>query len=245
LVSTNSKTGKIDFSKDTIRAYTEVFSRMDLDGDGYLNKTEMDQFMTLTEGSIMTDNAFQWLLQNFEKHETPGLSLSGFIKAQLFVFEKTESNEDKLLNEFKLFGYDSNLNHYSDKMAALVVHSDVSDYKIETHSFDENAFEEANELYIKAYGQCTPMEEGRIKLYKHRSGYYGLSFLVENNHPTAPLVFILDCSTSVNVCSHRGSLNHEETIPPGGDVVMHHLMPKSNDTSSWTWSYSASYMFDD
>ena len=63
-----------------------------------------------------------------------------------------------------------------------------------------------------------------VKVYKHQSGYYGVSFLVENTNKH-PVVVMFDCSGSTNAISHRGSLIYEEIIHPGADVVMHHLMP--------------------
>jgi hypothetical protein len=66
---------------------------------------------------------------------------------------------------------------------------------------------------------------------------------VENNH-TKPLTFMLDCSSSRNVTTHRPSLKHEQLIPPGEAKVMHHLVPKSSDAEEgWSWGYSASYIF--
>ncbi len=85
---------------------------------------------------------------------------------------------------------------------------------------------------------------GKICLYRHRSGYCGVSFLVENKH-TFPLIFNLDCSKSKNVVSHRPSLKHQMVIPPGEAKIMHHLLPDSAEVGAWSWAYSASYMFDE
>lgn len=65
------------------------------------------------------------------------------------------------------------------------------------------------ELPAKKSGECTTFEDGKICLYRFRSGYCGVTFLVENKH-TAPLVFVLDCSKSKNVVSHRPSLKHQQ-----------------------------------
>lgn len=65
------------------------------------------------------------------------------------------------------------------------------------------------ELPAKKSGECTTFEDGKICLYRFRSGYCGVSFLVENKHK-APLVFVLDCSKSKNVVSHRPSLKHQQ-----------------------------------
>jgi hypothetical protein len=52
-----------------VNAYSELFDRMDLDNDGYLNKSELDQYMMRTEGAPVQETAFQWLLHKFEGKE--------------------------------------------------------------------------------------------------------------------------------------------------------------------------------
>jgi Ca2+-binding EF-hand superfamily protein len=52
-----------------VSAYSELFDRMDLDNDGYLNKSELDQYMMRTEGAPVQETAFQWLLHKFEGKE--------------------------------------------------------------------------------------------------------------------------------------------------------------------------------
>jgi Ca2+-binding EF-hand superfamily protein len=243
LVAKNDK-GEVVFTKDVYRAYEELFVRFDLDGDGFLSKLELDQYMIRTEGSAIEEKAYMWLLHNFESREKRGLTLAGFIRAQLFVFKHTGANEERLRNEFKLLGYDDSLHFEAGRSAALVIHS-TGDFSLESAPFDHGAFKEAMELPCVNQGECISFEDGQIHMYKYRSGYHGLSFVVENRHPTAPLVFVLDCAESVNVISHRDSLSHQETIPPNQRRVMHHLMPADNDTTGWSWAYSASYMWED
>ena len=52
-----------------VSAYSELFDRMDHDNDGYLCKSELDQYMMRTEGAPVQDTAFQWLLHKFEGKE--------------------------------------------------------------------------------------------------------------------------------------------------------------------------------
>lgn len=232
----------IDFTEETYAAYEDLFHRINLDSGGYLSKEELDQYMERTEGSPVDEQAYQWLMHNFESVERKGLTMLGFSKAQLFVFKQTGADEEKLRNEFRMLGYDDNLRYYSGRALILVVHS-TGKFDMEVHAYDDAAFNEAMKLPIIEQGSCNIFEEGKIKLYKLKSGYSGVSFVVENKH-YLPLVFVLDCSTSVNVCSHRGDLKHQETIPPGESRIMHHLMPLDGEGKGWKWSYSASYMWD-
>jgi Ca2+-binding EF-hand superfamily protein len=239
----NGSGGKFEFTEDVYRVYTELFSRMDNDMDGFLNKDEIDQYMLRTEGSSIEPIAYQWLLHNFENRDSPGLSLAGFLRAQLYIFNKTNGDEEKLWNEFKLLGYDDHLQLRSCRSAVVSVHSTV-EFQLETVPYDENAYEDAQELVILAKGEVTSYEDGKIKLYKYHSGFAGISILVENRHHL-PLVMLIDCSESENLYSHRGNLVHKDIILPNKRVIMHHLCPENQETKVWTLAYSASYMWDE
>mmetsp|Transcript_6717 Transcript_6717/g.11290 ORF Transcript_6717/g.11290 Transcript_6717/m.11290 type:complete len:845 (-) Transcript_6717:102-2636(-) len=235
--------GEMVFTEPVIQAYSELFDRMDHNNDGYLCRTELDQYMMRTEGAPVQESAFQWLVSKFESADAPGLSKTGFLRAQQFVFQHTGADEEKLRNEFKILGYNANMEFESGRPAVLSVHG-TANYSLETMVFDPAAYEEAVELPVKCKGEVTSFEDGKINLYRHRSGYCGVSFVVENKH-TAPLVFVLDMSSSKNVVTHRRSLKFQKTIPPNEAKVMHHILPDNSEAGDWSWGYSASYMFKD
>jgi len=239
---TRDSEGKAHFTEDVDRVFSELFDRMDQDGDGLLNKVELDQFMVRTEGAPIHDKAYQWLLDHFESPNAKGLSKLGFIRAQLFVFERVGADEESLVREFKGFGYNDQLELYHGRSAVLSVHSSV-DFSLDTLPFDPAVFEEAVELPVVEHGEVTKYEGGKVCLYRYRGGYGGVSFVVANHHSSQSLLFVMDCSSSKNVVSHRPHLRHEELVPAGGDAVMHHLAPADVSAGSWSWSYSASYTF--
>lgn len=248
LTQPGQKNGEVDFSSAVIAAYTELFQRMDNDCDGVLSKQEIDQYMLRTEGATIEETAFQWLVNTFENstsNDAPkGISVAGFIRAQLHVFRSGGCDEEKLWGELKHLGYNEELQLCSCRAATMVMHCTASHFTFEPIPYDENAAQEAQELVIKEFGEVSSFENGKIKLYKHRSGHGGVSLMVENNH-FVPLVFSLDCSGSENVCSHRGDLVHEETISPNKRAIMHVLMPADTTGKGWAWAYSASYMWTD
>ncbi len=173
----------------------------------------------------------------------PGLSLSAFLRAQLHVFQSGGHDEDKLWNEMRLLGYNEDMQLVNCRAASVVVHVTTPNFTLEAIPHDEHAAREAQELVIKHYGEASVFEDGKIKLYKHRTGTGGVTLMVENNH-YVPLVFALDCNKSENVISHRGDLLHEATIAPNQREIMHVLMPERSQ-ESWAWAYSASYMWSD
>ncbi|RYG66041.1 hypothetical protein EON64_10645 [archaeon] len=238
-----SASGDVHFSEAVIKAYTELFHRMDSDNDGKLSKAEMDAYMLRTEGSTIEDVAFTWLVNNFESKEKTGLSLAGFLKAQLYVYKQCGSDEEKLRKEFASLGYNSEtLELQTCRKMALSVHS-TADFTLDTMPYDENAGNEAEELVIMQKGERKDLENGTIKLYKLRSSQ-GVSIMVENlNHKT--LIFQVDCSSSQNVISHRSDLVYKAVVGANEKKVLHHLMPKDAEVASWSWGYSASYFWDD
>ena len=243
LVRPSPATGEIEFTQEVIAAYTELFNRLDLDSDGVLNKAELDQYMLRTEGSTIEQAAFQWLVHNFESKDAIGLSVAGFIRAQLYVFRNTGCNVDKLFDEFRLLGYDHRLQLRGGRRLTLAVHGTTSQYTLDHVPYDENASLEAQELVIVHYGEKTTFEDKLINLYVYRAGYYGVSILVENVH-YLPLVFSLDCRESVNVISHRGTLIHTEMVAPNQRIIFHHLIPKETE-KAWSYCYGASYLWDE
>jgi Ca2+-binding EF-hand superfamily protein len=244
LTKPGNSSGKYEFTDDVYRVYTELFSRMDNDMDGYLNKDEIDQYMLRTEGSSIEPIAFQWLLHNFENRDSLGLSLAGFLRAQLYIFNKTNGDEEKLWNEFRLLGYDDNLQLRSCRSAVLAIHSTISDFSLDIVPYDENAFMDGQELVILSKGEITSYEDNKIKLYKYHSGFNGISLLVENKHHL-PLVMLIDCSESENLYSNRGTLIHKDIILPNKRVIMHHLCPYDPENKTWVLAYTASYMWDE
>jgi hypothetical protein len=145
------------------------------------------------------------------------------------------------------------LEWFKGRRSTLVVHSACT-HELTAHPYDANAFEDALELPIMAFGteKCLDendddgnggvlgKERSRIKFYTRRAGYNGVSFVVKNDHPGGKTLHVqMDCRGSKNVISHRGTLNYIEEVPAGEAKVLHHLMPEQ--AAEWQWTYSASY----
>ena len=128
----------------------------------------------------------------------------------------------------------------SSRAAVLCVHG-TGRFTLEMAPFDALAYEEAVELPIISNGKCTEYDDGKVQFHTLASGYYGVSFLVRNNHTTKPLSFTLDCSDSKNTITHRDGMKHQQIIPPNEAKVLHHLCPK--EEGSWSWAHSGSYRF--
>ena len=67
-----------------------------------------------------------------------------------------------------------------------------------------------------------------------------MSFAVENTTNSESLEFTLDCGSSTNVMTHRGSLVGTVFVPAGETKVVFHLMPEKN-FEPWSWSVKWSF----
>lgn len=99
--------GTIQYTDVAVRAYSDLFDRMDLDNNSYLSKSELDNYSMLVDGVPLQDAAFAWLLDYFEDEGATGLSKNAFIRAQQYVFQHTGADEEKLRNGFHKLGYDA------------------------------------------------------------------------------------------------------------------------------------------
>eukprot|EP01034_Spumella_vulgaris_P026750 gene26750-33376_t len=245
-LTTRDSRGKAVFAPEVLRVYEELFTHLDFHGDGYLTKDELDQYLVSIGSPALTPDGYAWLLDTFEAGECRaerGLSLAGFNRMQLFVFtQKDGGDEEKLWREFEKLGYDEHLRYESGRSAALVVHA-TGQYMLSTCAFDETAARRAVELPVIERGSCTQFAHHQVQLYKYRSSYAGVSFVVRNSHPTKPALFILDCTQSRNVTSNHSSLVAQKHIPAGETRVMCHLMP-TDSNSGWSWSHSAEAIFE-
>jgi Ca2+-binding EF-hand superfamily protein len=244
--------GEVIFTDEVINAYNELFSRIDTDSDGYITKKEMDLYTLKTENACIDEEAYKWIVENFETSNNDAsntneltLSLSAFLRAQLYVFQRCGCDEEKLYKELTLLGYNEELKLEKCRSMVLSIHSTSSNYTIDTLPYDINAVDEAEELLVVREGNVRVLDNGNIKLYTLRSvGSTGVSIMIENLHVSKKLIFEVDCSNSKNVVSHRGVMLYKATIIPGEKVIMHHLMPADPEVRAWSWSYSASFLFD-
>lgn len=247
---------EMDFLPEVYRVYTEVFYRFDADGDGFLNKEELDHYLLRIEGLPLDHLAFQWLLHTFQSKDSSsvssvsgasGLSLSAFLSAQCYMFNKTGADEEKLWHEFALLGYDITLAVCRTiRSATLSIHtSAATPFTVDCVGYEEGIAAEGEELLVLKQGDKLVLEEEKIVLYKLESSSLEgkvVSLLVENIH-YYPLVMSLDCSESVNMISHRGQLRHQALLLPNQRTIMHHLTSKDSQQPS-SWAYTANYLWD-
>jgi len=217
-------------------ALREMFRRLDKDMDGLLKRDELDAFALAAEGVAMNEEVYDWLIKTFDSRDG-GLTPDGFVECYVYLFEVTGRSEETIWRDLRYMGYDHDLDLAYARTFVVSVHGDQP---LELHEvdFDPHVYEEAIELPIKQLGEPREYKDGKVKLYCHKAGYWGVAFAVENLLGRK-IHFKLDCSTSKNVISHRGSLVYGVDVPPGETKVLHHLMPK--EQKAWAWGFRPSF----
>ena len=95
------------FTSTVTAAYTHLFSRLDVDKDGYLNHCELEHFIRLLEGTYaLTQETYAWFLDTFDSTSF-GVSLKGFVDCQFHVFKEQNRTAEEVYQELSFFGYRS------------------------------------------------------------------------------------------------------------------------------------------
>ena len=124
-ISSSSGIKEISLSKHVINAYKELFHHLDIDGDGFLDKYEIDNYMVRTTGQGLEEDGYNWLINTFEPPKNRNkkvLSMPGFIAAQLHIFRHEGCDEDRLAQELIAMGFDRKLRYKLGRSMTLSVH---------------------------------------------------------------------------------------------------------------------------
>ena len=232
--------GTEHFDKYVVAAYSELFDRLDIDNDGYLNREELECFIALLEGTkyVLHEESYQWFLTTFDS-DVRGLSRKGLIDCQLLAYRESKGGGVlELLSELCLLGYkrrhqahcSCDLSCVTSRKVGMVVHtSSPHDLRARPHDIHLSGL--AVEMALTTYGtehvlSCCTLYVGsggpRSRFISPPLGGEGVSFLVTNTC-TESIRFHLDCTGSANIVSHRGQLQWIEEIPAGMSKVLHHL----------------------
>mmetsp|Transcript_5084 Transcript_5084/g.14399 ORF Transcript_5084/g.14399 Transcript_5084/m.14399 type:complete len:841 (-) Transcript_5084:62-2584(-) len=223
-------------SPDAEHALNDIFRTLDVDLDGVLNRLELNSFLQLSEGCEVSDEVFEWLVSTFDSADG-GLTPDGFRQCYIYMWEQSGRNDETIWRDLIFHGYNRQLSLLFSRTVMLVIHGDAN-FELHAQPFDPEAYEEAMELPIKAYGECKHFEDAMVKLYIRKAGYNGVSIAAENLR-REDVNFTLDMTASENVTTHQKGLNHTELVPAGETKVLHHIMPTTPE-DPWSWRYSPS-----
>jgi len=220
-----------ELTPDAVKVLNEIFIRYDLDLDNGLVCNEFCDLNSTLKRRTFTEAEYQSeILAHFDSLDG-ALTKDGFRDWFMAYYKENGENMEEMWSAFEYMGYNRNLDLLYARSVILAIHSN-SDFDMVPFAFDATIYEEAIELPVVKYGEVMSFADGNVKMYSHKGGLYGISFAVQNLYPF-PVCFILDCTGSLNVISHRGNLVASLVIPPKETKVLHHLLP--NKTGEWGW----------
>jgi hypothetical protein len=151
-------------------AFHEIFHRLDEDMDGVLNKEELDSFMIMSEGTLMHEDVYRWVVQTFDVsvgHQTGdiGLTKNGFVGLYLYMFDEAGGGDDEsiLWRDLQFMGYNSLLQLTRATTFVLSIHSNNNQIRVTKVGYDPEAYEEAMSLPVKTEGECITLDENGKK----------------------------------------------------------------------------------
>jgi hypothetical protein len=243
----------LQFTKEGLKIFTEVFHRLDTANQGFLGKAELDVYMEKTAGRKLSDLSFGKLLSSYVTGPGQGISLAAFlavqldIAAQMCTLKPTENAETIFRNEVKAFDYQevpciadstqSCLEWIKGRYAALSIHSSTdADFQVAAIPFDEVLYEFAQESYLQQMGTKTSYRY--YNLYEIDYGFDGVSMMVENNL-SRPLELTLDISASYNILASTNEKIIKITLPPHGTQTILQVLPKEEATWNCSRQFSS------
>ena len=223
------------FSDAAEMALCEMFHMLDEDMDELLSRYELNSLQQMMEGCDLEDDVYEWIIDCFDSRDG-GLTADGLVQLYSYMYDLSRDVET-LWRDFVFMGFDETLKACEVRAFVVSIHSLV-DMEVMQLPFDEDVFEEAMGLAIKASGEAFMMTGGQVVLYASKNGC-GVSLAVDNM-TERDIRLTLDCSESINVISNSGYLIVERHIIAGETKVMLHLMQM--ETEMWTWRYRVDFV---
>ncbi|XP_066920959.1 EF-hand calcium-binding domain-containing protein 7-like [Clytia hemisphaerica] len=213
--------------KDT---FLEIFYRCDMDGNGYLNRDEFNEFQLRSSGEGCDNEAWEVVKENFEVTPTRELTPNGFIDLNLMEARDPQGGPDELWITIESFGYSKKLQLsmacpfimevYTKKGQNTVSLVGVSNGGPPLQSALSNAIMSiANKQSVKNKRDLHLL----IAEFNQR-----VTIAVQNQSHNIVGVR-LDCSASENVLSHQNTLIISEDIEPKSLEIFHHLVAENKN----------------
>ncbi|EDO42554.1 predicted protein [Nematostella vectensis] len=221
-------------------ALTEVFTRSDLDGDGYLSRTEFDLFQSRTSGEPCDDEAWEVMRENFEMNEAEQITLSGFLELNLMEAKDADGDPDDLWVTMESMGYNKSLELDQACSFYLDVFVRNCEPKLTVTGVGGDS-EDLEKALMTSVMRSSATHRENVKgmrdliLYRYDSNVR-TTIMIENQSYTDVKVRV-DCGKSKNCVSHRDELDYVIDIKSGKRQVVHHIVP-SDPKKDWNVRYA-------
>ncbi len=157
LIEMNMSTNRLYFSKSVVFAYHEIFIHLDCNNDNLLIKDEIDEYFYRLNRPLLSDEEFREFRELDCHHNDfsnkpvseQGLTMNAFIEMEWQLFTR-HNDEQRLLYDFKVMGFDNQLILIDGRPCALVVHSTCTRYTLKGLPMNE-----VNVLRTQSHGNSS------------------------------------------------------------------------------------------
>ncbi|CAG5122057.1 unnamed protein product, partial [Candidula unifasciata] len=218
--------GRVNLTRAFRKGLEEIFTMVDLDGNGLLSRSEFNWYNLRTSGEEVGDDEWQVVEDNIEL-ENGEITLNGFIKLNEMEADDNEGDTDDAWVTMTSMGFNKSLILDEACPFMLKIYShDCADTRLRVIGLKscKDKIDTAICAFVIAKGE--PMKVKNMKdltLYQYVNDHRGI--IVVDNKSKSKIEIQLDCSRSRNVVSHTGSLLTTVTVLPQSSVVGHCLLP--------------------
>ena len=208
--------------------------------DNILSRSELNDFMMMSEGKHLDDITFDWMLNNFDCYSInniTGLTVDGFLSLYQYMVDSCDGDEKLISKDIFFMGYNKSLDLVNSSTYVIAIYYEKNVHlSLTKQNFDVDAFKLAIQLPILKYGDKEELGENSgvfFYSYKAKCGW-GASFLV-NNTSNTNYVLTMDCTGSINTLSYSLKTKRSTSITQKSRKVIQHFIPAEH--ALWSLTY--------
>eukprot|EP00112_Aurelia_sp_Birch-Aquarium-sp1_P010503 Seg224.11 transcript_id=Seg224.11/GoldUCD/mRNA.D3Y31 product="EF-hand calcium-binding domain-containing protein 7" protein_id=Seg224.11/GoldUCD/D3Y31 len=215
------------FTKVCKETLYEIFYRCDLDGNGFLNRQEFNQFQMKTSGEGVDDDAWDVVKEEFEMNNKEEITPDGFLKLNLMEAQDPDGGTDELWVTIESMGYNKALELVKAFPFQIEVFTRKGDSALEPLGVSGGGkpLQKCINESIKTTSRQRPFKDNK-NIVLHISENIVRTTLAVENKTYVPLRIRLRCNESRNILSKQDSLDFVCNLDSKETQIVDHLVPK-------------------
>eukprot|EP00794_Sanderia_malayensis_P007928 gene7928-8783_t len=215
------------FTKACRETLFEVFYRSDLDGNGFLNRSEFNHFQMMTSGEGCDDDAWSFMTKNFEMNNKEEITPEGFLNLNMMEAIDTNGGTEELWVTIESMGYNKALELVNAFQFHIEAFTRKGDCALEVVGVSNGGKPVENALMESVKNSSTkiPFKDNKNIVLYFAETETRKTIAVENK-TYIPIKVRLKCNNSVNVLSKQASLDFVCNLDPRETQIVDHFVPK-------------------
>ncbi|KAK2156234.1 hypothetical protein LSH36_218g03056 [Paralvinella palmiformis] len=213
-------------------ALTDIFEMCDLDGNGYLNRSEFNYFNLRTSGEEVTDKEWE-VVESTMDLKNGEITRQGFVKLNQMEAEDNEGDTEELWVTLMSMGFNKTLKLDEACPFVMDIYSEtcVAKLKVIDLEVGGKALDDAVIDVTKGKGEVAKVRNMRdLFLHTYMDDFRACMVLENKSHHNVKLS--IDSSKSENCTPNTDRLELTITVPSRSSMIAQHLMP-TKETKAW------------